>query len=261
MGRLPRIVATLTRWGLSICALILILAALYVSLGRQLTPLVAEYRVDVESRASTALGMPLSIGRLEGSWNQVGSSPTLWASLLAREVRIDHLEVDGLQFILKQGEDGSWAVQGLPIRDDSPFNPEQVLNQMQRVAHLSLLDSQVTVQPFDAAPLTLTYVNVSTGSYHQRLDARVTLPDGQPLALNMRSRVQASRWKEGEADVYASLPQSDLGKWLPKKPHPRMDAVDAASRWRSVDELGQGYPAERNRAPQCTENQRCLRRP
>ncbi|KPC34650.1 Uncharacterized protein ABJ99_4757 [Pseudomonas syringae pv. cilantro] len=241
MGRLSRIVATLTRWGLSICALILVLAALYVSLGRQLTPLVAEYRVDVESRASTALGMPLSIGRLEGSWNSfspvvlardvmVGEGPSalrldrvrvvpdLWASLLAREVRIDHLEVDGLQFIVKQGQDGSWAVQGLPVRDDSPFNPEQVLNQMQRVAHLSLLDSQVTVQPFDAAPLTLTYVNVSltTGSYHQRLDARVTLPDGQPLALNMRSRVQASRWKEGEADFYASLPQSDWGKWLPK---------------------------------------------
>ncbi|EPM90867.1 hypothetical protein A249_24713, partial [Pseudomonas syringae pv. actinidiae ICMP 18804] len=29
MGRLPRTVATLTRWGLSLCALILVLAALY----------------------------------------------------------------------------------------------------------------------------------------------------------------------------------------------------------------------------------------
>lgn len=49
MGRLSRAVATLTRWSLSLCALILVLAALYVSLGRQLTPLVAEYRVDVET--------------------------------------------------------------------------------------------------------------------------------------------------------------------------------------------------------------------
>ncbi|MFH7429039.1 hypothetical protein, partial [Pseudomonas syringae group genomosp. 7] len=69
MGRFPRFVATLTRWGLSPCALILVLAALYGSLGRQLAPLAAEYRVDVESRASSALGLPLSIGSLEGSWS------------------------------------------------------------------------------------------------------------------------------------------------------------------------------------------------
>lgn len=241
MGRLPRLVATLTRWGLSLCALVLVLAALYVSLGRQLTPLVAEYRVDVETRASSALGMPLSIGSLEGSWSRFapvflahdvmvgeGSSavrldrvrvvPDLWESLLARQVRIAHLEVDGLQFMLRQDKEGNWSVQGLPVRNDSPFDPGQVLEQMQMVSHLSLLDSQVTVQPFDAAPLTLTYVNLSlaTGSYHQRLDARLTLPDGQPFALNVRSRIQASQWKDGEADVYASLPQSDWAKWLPK---------------------------------------------
>ncbi|MDU8486968.1 YhdP family protein [Pseudomonas syringae pv. actinidiae] len=241
MGRLPRTVATLTRWGLSLCALILVLAALYVSLGRQLTPLVAEYRVDVETRASSALGIPLSIGSLEGSWSRFapvllahdvmvgeGSSalrldrvrvvPDLWASLLARQVRIAHLEVDGLQFTIKQDQEGGWAVQGLPVRNDTPFDPRQVLNQMQMVSHLSLLDSQVTVQPLDAAPLTLTYVNLSltTGSYHQRLDARLTLPDGQPFALNVRSRIQASQWKDGEADAYASLPQSDWAKWLPK---------------------------------------------
>lgn len=241
MGRLPRLVATLTRWGLSLCALILVLAALYVSLGRQLTPLVAEYRIYVETRASSALGIPLSIGSLEGSWSRFapvllahdvmvgeGSSalrldrvrvvPDLWESLLARDVRIAHLEVDGLQFSLIQDKDGAWSVQGLPVHNDSPFDPEQVLRQMQMVAHLSLLDSQVTVQPFDAAPLTLTYVNLSldTGSYAQRLDARLTLPDGQPVALNVRSRIQASQWKDGEADVYASLPQSDWAKWLPK---------------------------------------------
>ncbi|WP_024690097.1 YhdP family protein [Pseudomonas tremae] len=241
MGRLSRIIATLTRWGLGLCALLLVLAALYVSLGRQLTPLVAEYRVDVETKATSALGMPLSIGRLEGSWSRfapvllahdvmVGEGatalrldrvrvvPDLWGSLLAREVRIAHLEVDGLQFILRQDQGGNWAVQGLPVRDDSPFDPEQVLNQVQAVEHLSLLGSQVTVQPYDAAPMTLTYVDLSlaTGPYHQRLDARLTLPDGQPFALNVRSRIQASQWKEGEADIYASLPQSDWAKWLPK---------------------------------------------
>ena len=118
MQRLPRVVAGITRWSLGLCALLLVLAALYVSLGRQLAPMVAEYRVDVETRVSTALGMPVSIGSLEGNWsgfapvvqaNDVmvgeGSSalrldsvrvvPDLWESLLARDVRLAHLEVDG----------------------------------------------------------------------------------------------------------------------------------------------------------------------
>ena len=48
MERLIRFFAALTRWGLGLCALLLVLAAVYVSLGRELTPLVAEYRAEVE---------------------------------------------------------------------------------------------------------------------------------------------------------------------------------------------------------------------
>ncbi|WP_341521260.1 YhdP family protein [Pseudomonas sp. G.S.17] len=241
MERLTRIFATLTRWGLMLCALVLVLAALYVSVGRQLTPLISEYRAEVESKARAALGMPLAIGSLEGSWSgfapifvahdvmlgegtatvrldQIRAVPDLWASLLAREVRIAHLEVNGLQVSLKQDQDGRWALQGLPVSNDKPFDPQQVLTQMQMVSRLSLLNSQITLQPFGQAPFTLTYVNLSlaTGSYHQRLDARLTLPDGHPVALNLRSRIQASKWQEGEADVYLSLPQSEWAQWLPK---------------------------------------------
>lgn len=241
MERLTRILAALTRWGLGLCALVLVLMALYVSLGRELAPLVAEYRVEVQTKASEALGMPLQIGELKGSWSgfapvlsahdvtvgeganalhleQVRAVPDLWASLLARDVRIAHLELNGLKVSLKQGDDGKWALEGLPVKDDQPLDPEQLLNRMQMVQQLSVLDSQVTLQPWGESPLTLTYVGVTlkTGSSRQRLDARLTLPDGQPLAMSLRSRIRASQWKDGEADVYVSLPQSDWSKWLPE---------------------------------------------
>ncbi|MGH8392930.1 MAG: hypothetical protein ACRESN_11880, partial [Pseudomonas sp.] len=58
MKRLIRFFAALTRWGLGLCALLLVLAAVYVSLGRELTPLVAEYRGEIEAKARTALDMP-----------------------------------------------------------------------------------------------------------------------------------------------------------------------------------------------------------
>ena len=240
MERLTRFFAALTRWGLSLCALLLVLTALYVSLGRELTPLIAEYRVEVQSKAREALGMPLSIGRLEGRWSgmapvllahdvmvgegnsalrldEVQVVPDLWGSVLAREVRIGHVQLDGLQLSARQDKDGHWTLEGLPVQDDKPLDPEQLLNQLQRVERLSVLDSQLTLEPYKAAPMTLTYVGLSldVGASDQRLDARLTLPDGQPVALSVKSQIQASRWRDGAAQAYVSLPQSDWAKWLP----------------------------------------------
>ncbi|VVO13840.1 hypothetical protein PS712_03673 [Pseudomonas fluorescens] len=242
MERLTRILAALTRWGLGLCALVLVLMALYVSLGRELTPLVAEYRAEVETKASEALGMPLQVGELQGSWSgfapilsahdvtvgdganalhleKVRVVPDLWASLLARDVRIAHLELNGLKISLKESEDGQWALEGLPVKDDQPLDPEQLLNRMQMIQRLAVLDSQVTLQAFGESPLTLTYVGLSlkTGAVRQRLDARLTLPDGQPVAMSLRTRIRASEWKNGEAEAYVSLPQSDWSKWLPER--------------------------------------------
>ncbi|MBP3935717.1 MAG: TIGR02099 family protein, partial [Pseudomonas sp.] len=42
-----------------------------------------------------------------------------------------------------------------------------------------------------------------------------TLPDGQPVALSLSTQVQASHWRDGAAQAYVSLPQSDWAKWLP----------------------------------------------
>ncbi|WPN99184.1 YhdP family protein [Pseudomonas sp. MUP55] len=242
MERLIRFFAALTRWGLGLCALLLVLAAVYVSLGRELTPLVAEYRAEVQDKAQAAVQMPVHIGSLEGRWSgfapvllahdvmigegnsalrldQVEVVPDLWASLTAREVRIAHLQVSGVQLSVKEDKDGHWALQGLPIQDDQPLDPQQLLTRMQMVKRVSVLDSQVTLQPYDRAPVTVTYVGLSlhTGMSQQRLDARLTLPDGQPLALSLRSRIRASQWKDAEVDAYLSLPQSDWAKWIPSR--------------------------------------------
>lgn len=241
MERLTRFFAALTRWGLGLCALILVLTALYVSLGRELMPLIAEYRAEVQTKAREALGMPLAIGSLEGRWrgmapvllvhdvmvgegnsalrlDEVEVVPDVWASLLNRDIRIAHIQLNGLQLSLQQDQEGHWSLEGLAAqRDDQPLDLEQLLNQLQRVARLSVLDSQVTLEPFKQAPLTLTYVGLTLdiGSSDQRLDARLTLPDGQPVALSLKTRVQASHWRDGSAQAYVSLPQSDWAKWLP----------------------------------------------
>ncbi|MDM8348248.1 YhdP family protein [Pseudomonas sp. sp1636] len=241
MAFLARWSVVALRLGLGLCALGLVLAALYVSLGRELVPWVAEYRLDAEDRASAALGMPLRIGRLEGRWqgfaplliahdvqlgegasalrlDQVRLVPDVLASLSAREPRLAKLELDGLQFGLQQDEQGAWVLKGLPQRSaPAALDVAQVLQQLQAVNRLSLLNSQVTLEARERPAVTLTYVNLTlrNGASRQRLDARLLLPDGQPVALQVRTRMQAERWREVRADLYLSLPQSDWARWLP----------------------------------------------
>ena len=236
-----RLFSALLRWGLGLCAAVLVLAALYVSLGRELVPMVAEYRLELEDRASAQLGVPVRIGSLEGRWQgfapllvardvrlgeegeglsleRVQLVPDVAASLMARQPRIAHLQFDGLQLNVQQNAEGGWQLQGLPKRESPELNVERLLQQLQAVHRISLLDSRVVVQPLDQEPLLLSYVDLSLryGSNSQRLDGRLLLPDGQPVALSLRTRMQPETWREAESQLYLSLPQSDWASWLPK---------------------------------------------
>lgn len=236
-----RLFSALMRWGLGLCAAVLVLAALYVSLGRELVPLVAEYRLELEDRATEQLGVPVRIGSLKGHWRgfapvlvardvrlgdegaglsleRVQLLPDVSGSLLARQPRIAHLQIDGLQLNVQQNTEGGWQLQGLPQRDGPELNVERLLKQLQVVHRISLLDSRVVVQPLNQEPLLLSYVNLSLryGSNSQRLDGRLLLPDGQPVALSLRTRMQPKTWREAESQLYLSLPQSDWASWLPK---------------------------------------------
>ena len=242
MGRLTRVLVALTRWGLGACALLAVLVALYVSLGRELVPLVAEYRADVESKAEQALGLPVHVGALEGRWSglapvlrvrdlQLGEGatalrlddvklvPDVWASLTAREVRLARIQLGGLQLILRENEQGAWNLEGLPKKDDAPLDPAELLQRLRQLGRIDVFDSQVTLHPWQRDPLTLTYVSVGlqAGASRHALDLRATLPDGQPLSLNLRSRASANAWRDGQVEAYLSLPQSDWARWLPPR--------------------------------------------
>ena len=220
MGLLIR----LLRATLGLCALLLVLAALYVSLGRELVPLVAEYRDEVQARAQAAVGMPLSIGHLEGGWSgfdpiltahdvqlgegadvvrldQVRVVPDMLASLLARQLRIANLQLEGL-----------------PQREPAAApQPQKLIDALQMVAKVSLLGSQLTLEPRGREPLSLTYIDLTlrSGSVRQHLDGRLLLPDGQPLAFDLKVQLDSQDWRASKADAYLSLPQSDWAAWLP----------------------------------------------
>lgn len=222
---------------------LLVLAALYVSLGRQLVPLVAEYRADVEARLEQALALPLAIGRLEGAWE--GFTPRLLAhdvvlgdgasalrldrlvlvpdladSLLARTLRLRSLSFAGVHLTVAQDGDGRWRIEGLPRGGDaSPPDVEAILRGLQAVRSLALQDSQITFEPAGAAPVTLTYTSLAlhNAGSDWRLDGRTVLPDGQNLSLSLAAQGRVGEWRDARADLYLSLPQSDWAAWLPRR--------------------------------------------
>ena len=162
MEALARFFVASLRWALGLCALGLVLSALYVSLGRELVPLVAEYRLEAEDKASAALGQPVSIGGLEGRWSafspllivhdiqlgegagavhldQVRVVPDVLASLMARQLRVARLELEGLHLSLWQNEQGVWALKGLPQRDNAAApDIARLLQQSQAIKRLAI---------------------------------------------------------------------------------------------------------------------------
>ncbi|MBA1264034.1 YhdP family protein [Stutzerimonas stutzeri] len=242
MSRLSSLFLDVLRRSFWLAAVGLMLAALYVSLGRQLMPLVAEYRLEVQDKAREWLAMPLSLGRLEGRWSgfaprllahdvvlgeggaamrldRLALEPDIAASLWARQLHFRSVELSGIHLSLVQDADGQWRVEGFPQQDKQATDPLENIAELQRIGRLSLLDSQVTFEAHGEAPLTLTYANLELRSLDQRLQlsGSLVLPDGQPLSLNAQARIDADDWRDSAARLYLRLPQSDWAAWLPEK--------------------------------------------
>ncbi|MCQ4309665.1 TIGR02099 family protein [Pseudomonas stutzeri] len=241
MSRLLAVVLVFLRRCLWLGAIGLMLLALYVSLGRQLVPLVAEYRLEVQDKARELLDMPVALGKLEGRWDGFAPQllaqdvilgagdaavrldrltlvPDVVASLLSRQLHFNAVEFAGVHLSLVQSAEGKWRVDGLPERADQPAaDPQKLLAELRKIRHLRLLDSQITFEAHAEAPLTLTYANLELRTVDEklRLDGRVLLPNGQPLSLRAQARVAANDWRASEARLYLSLPQSDWAAWIP----------------------------------------------
>ena len=234
---------TLLRWSLWGIAGLLIVTALYVSIGRQFTPLIAEYREQIEHELQQRLQQDIYIEQLRGTWS--GLSPRLearevtigtgaerlqldelhiqldvLASLLARELRLKAITLVGLQIAVQEVQPQQWVVQGVQLNDaeQTAFQLNDGLAKLQQVAQLSVINSRVIVQAYQHEPLALTYAGftLSRAGAEQRLDVRAILPDGKPLELSAQGRLMAEDWRQSTLAVYLKTPSSNLAQWLPK---------------------------------------------
>lgn len=238
---LSRGVSALLRWGLALLALLLVLAAVYVSLGRVLMPMVADYRQELQDKATEALKMPVSIGRLEGGWHgftpeliardvrigeaqevlhlsSVGVSPDILQSLIRRQPRISILTVEGLKLTVNEDPQGAWSVAGLAQQKSSTaVDMTQVLQQLKSLDQVSLLNSQVTIAADQQPPQTLNAINLTLrqGLQGQRMDIKLLLPNGKPLEAQVKAQLDEHNWQASVVNAYLKLAPSDWAAWIP----------------------------------------------
>lgn len=235
------LVHRLLRWGLWLLAGVLIVAALYVSLGRQLAPLVAEYRVEIEQQLQATLQQEIKIEQLEGGWRgfsplltaryvtlgegenaiQVESlyvQPDVIASLLNGQLRLKNLTLSGLQVQVQEDSAGRWTLQGLVLQEteERAFELNEVLAKLGQIQQLSVLDSRIIIQADGQEPLALTYAGFTlrqTGA-QQYLALRAVLPDGEVLQLSAQAQLMQDDWRQSQLALYLNTPSTNLAPWI-----------------------------------------------
>lgn len=233
---LPRVVL----WALSI---VLIVLALLISLGRQLFPVLAEYREDIAAQMQSALGVPVQIGRIEGTW--VGFLPRLIAhevhlgtegqelrlgaveatldiiaSFKAQKLLLGQVTLSKLQLGLQEDEQGAWFVKGMS-RDSPPTPVADLLRVLQHLPSINLYDSQLSFQAFGEPERVLDHLELSLteepAQEGWRVQARGLVAAGQPLALNVVLYTTPDTWPQARLNAYLKLPSYDWASWIPKR--------------------------------------------
>ncbi len=225
-----------------ICVLLLLLTSLYVGAGRILTPMLNAYRIEVQDWLGSQLGQPLHVGRLHAGWH--GLSPRFYAedvrlgepdeplhierlhfrpdmlgSLLRGSWSLSAVSLQGLEMELQQ-QDGGWRLNGMELDSDEdrpPADWAHIVGQLERVGYLSLMDVRLQVRPEGAAPFVLEQAGftLEQRGKNTHLQASLTLPDGQPLALALSANKILENWGQPSLDAYLSVPGSNWLQWLP----------------------------------------------
>jgi uncharacterized protein (TIGR02099 family) len=222
----------------------LLLLAAWVGLGRELMPLVANYKERLEARLTARIGVPVHIRALRGEWDGLApyfvaddielrdprqpdrvllrlpgltTRPALLPSLLNREPRLV-TTLNGLSLHLQQKPDGQMEIAELALLASSdPAAARQTMSLLLRQPYIALEDGHIVLGLNRRPPLVMSGLQLSSfnegrqhwfkGSFH--------VPDSQqPVNIVMRFQGDPQDWAHTDLQAWLSTPALDLGPWL-----------------------------------------------
>ncbi|MBU2097372.1 MAG: hypothetical protein KKD00_01320, partial [Gammaproteobacteria bacterium] len=216
---------------------ILVGLALYVSVGRQLAPRVADYKNWLEQRLSQELGARVSIAQLSGEWLQfsprfvledlrlgdenalylerVSITPSLLESLKQRRLVIGSTDIQALEISMRQQSDGRWQLVGLSGSGPA-VDSEMIFQLVTRLSHLSLTDASLQFEDSDGntAALQQTRLDLQNNAGSHMLRVQAMFPDN-PAILRAEAELTGSLLSELGGQVYVNFPQADYSIFMP----------------------------------------------
>jgi uncharacterized protein (TIGR02099 family) len=231
----------------SIALISLILLAGYVSMGRILISNIDSFREDIAQQMTAALNVEVSLANISGTWHyldpqirveglvigtldepavRIESASVMLdtiASIRERSVVVRQIETDGLTMALRQAEDGSWFVVGLP-RSGKPFNAEPVGKSIPYLQVVNITGVDVVVsglrQEFHLTnQATLPLMLVADGDYKMvsmPLAFRESERAIRSLELLGRFRGNPLEIDTLDADLYLHMPPLELAHFFPR---------------------------------------------
>ncbi|MDO9521400.1 MAG: YhdP family protein [Pseudohongiella sp.] len=249
--RKSRAFASAVLRALTILLLIMLVGlALYVSVGRQLTPRVADYKDWLEQRLTLELGMPVSIGRLTGEWlrftprfiledlrlgedsslqlQRVSVSPSLLESAQQRRLVVASTVIEALDIRFEQQSDGRWQLAGVTGTGPAP-GPEVVFQLLTRLARLSLTDTHLGFIDRDGNSTSLeqAQLDLQNSPGLHLLSVQAQLPGSSDL-IRIDAELTGSVLAELGGQAYLRLPRADYSVFMPAFPANGDASVDVA---------------------------------
>jgi uncharacterized protein (TIGR02099 family) len=225
-------------------AILVSLAAIFLTLRYWLLPNIERYREDVVAVISQSIGLRVKIGGIHADWR--GLRPELdftnvrifdsrgrealalpavenvvaWSTLLFAELRLHSLTIDGPRLSARRDASGRLYIAGMPLAAGS--DEHQLTDWILSQREIVIRDAEITWvdEKRAAPPLVLGALNFrlrSAGGRHLiGLSARPPEALGTTLdlriALEGRSATDPATWN---GRVYAELGYTDLAGWSP----------------------------------------------
>ncbi len=235
----------LTRLTIVLSTILAVLTALAIlTLRYVLLPNVEQYHDRITASLASSIGNQVTIGKIEGNWQ--GLHPHLgftdvrildgqrqtalvlpridatvsWMSLLAAELRLNGLEIERPELLVRRDVQGRIYVGGVALSQQGTNNDlaDWLLRQSRTVIRDALI---VWVdQQRDASPLVLRRVSLRIESLfsHHRFALRALPPDGLATPLDVRGDFHGRSFDDLRAwrgQIFTRLDYTDVIAWRP----------------------------------------------
>lgn len=228
----------------------LIVAALYVSIGRIAVTAVGHFKEELTDILASSMGVEVSFDNIEGFWSYLDPAFTLEnlvigstaePAIVLRRVYFEfstllslmkgtlvptEIDIEGLRLALEQHSDGSWSVMGLPA-SDREFTYQLVLDATNHLDALTLRElhlllaggpNDLVIRSEDQLPIQITtYIGVRTLSIPLIIEQYSTdgNVEGTRIHLSGEYEGNLNNIEDVSANLYFNLPEIQLSEFLP----------------------------------------------